>query len=88
MGNGEGKGLSGWWHRVAPGSFMNTADEWHAVVYGFGEGFFPLALLRGRPEPEYVRLEPHYYRWGQSVGFGALVGVLTVATWWVRGCGG
>ena len=60
-------------------NFMDTYQEWHAFVEGFSESF---CFWKARYEPSEELLkdlkgEHHYYVFGRTVGFLALVSFLT-----------
>jgi len=72
-----------WLRANAPFSFMNNEDEWHSFVVGVGEGFFFLASLFHLVTPAYLLKEPHYYRFGQAVGFAAFLWTIAGIVSWL-----
>ena len=55
--------------------FLNTHQEWHALVEGFGDGFCPWDN-RYEPTDELkadIRKEHHYYTAGSAIGFVTLI---------------
>jgi hypothetical protein len=56
-------------------TFMNTPDEWHAFVIGFGDGYCPWEK-KYKPTREMIaiiRREIWYYHFGTAVGFALLI---------------
>jgi len=67
-------GIFGWFN---PREFLNTHQEWHALVEGFCETF---CFWRANYEPSKellkdLKSEHHYYATGRAVGFLSLVGL-------------
>lgn len=59
----------GWFN---PKNFMDTCEEWHAFVIGFGDG---VAFTRTVTwEMAEIGGEPHYYKWGVAMGRFAIIG--------------
>ena len=61
------KGFFGWFN---PDNFIDTYQEWHAVVVGFSEVMCPWPARHG-PSPENkkdIEDEYHYYVWGRTLG--------------------
>ena len=55
--------------------FLDTYQEWHAVVEGFCDGF---CLCRAKYKPTHklawdIRKEHHYYNPGRAIGFACFV---------------
>lgn len=60
---------------ITPKSFLDTFQEWHALVIGFFEVLCPWPAryrLTGKPLAE-LRREHHYYVTGRALGFVAFV---------------
>jgi len=58
------------------GHFLDTIDEWHALVQGFSETFCPWAPRRPFLDEELateIRTKNHYYMAGRVLGFVSLV---------------
>lgn len=60
--------------------FMNTWDEWHAFVVGWGEVVCPWVPRFSVPTPFYLEPEYHYYLFGRAIGSFTFVGIF-VAIW-------
>lgn len=61
-------------------TFLNTHQEWHALVIGFFESFCPWPsryYLTGTPMGE-LKGEYHYYLAGRGLGFVALLILLAL----------
>jgi len=59
--------------------FLSTYQEWHALVEGFCDGFFPF-INKYQPSKELkeaIEGEHHYYRPG------VILGVIAVVIFWV-----
>ena len=56
-------------------NFLDTHQEWHALVEGFGDGFCPWgsAYEPSSKLAEDIRNEHHYYTAGSAIGFIALI---------------
>jgi len=62
-----------------PRGFIDTHQEWHALVVGFCEVMCPWPP-RHKPSPENekdIADEYHYYMWGRSLG---ILGWLTIGS--------
>jgi len=62
-----------------PRTFLDTCQEWHALVEGFSEVLCPWPE-RHPPSAELataIRSEHHYYMWGRALG---------ILAWLAIGC--
>jgi hypothetical protein len=60
-------------------TFLNTWDEWHALVIGFFEVLCPWPPRWGAMSEELgkaLQTEHHYYRTGRALGFICLLFVI------------
>ena len=64
--------------KIDPGEFLNTAEELHALVIGWGETvapWFPAHRARTRRRNKELSQEPHYYQLGRALGVLTWVGI-------------
>jgi hypothetical protein len=79
-----GNGFFSWFHLS---NFMDTCQEWHAFVEGFGEGFCIwksryMPYNTGSEEDDLLAAlmkEHHYYAAGRALGFAAFIWAVTGA---------
>jgi hypothetical protein len=60
--------------------FLDTCQEWHALVVGFCEVMCPWPA-RHKPSPENekdIADEYHYYMWGRALGIAAWLAIGSV----------
>ena len=66
-------------------NFLDTHQEWHALVEGFADGFCPMRD-RYDPSPELLKDltgEHHYYNAGRAMGFGCFLVLLAGLIQWI-----
>jgi hypothetical protein len=63
---------------ICPKTFIDTTDEWHAVVIGFSEVLCPWPPHYYTIDPELshaLNSEYHYYLFGRALGMLAWLGI-------------
>jgi hypothetical protein len=67
-------------HWLNINNFLNTYQEWHALVVGFSEVLCPWPA-RHKPSQENrkdIEDEYHYYMWGRTLGISAWLAIACI----------
>jgi len=78
---------------IKPSTFLDTHQEWHALIEGFSDGF---CIRKARYEPwdggnddenllKSLRKEHHYYNIGRVPGFASFIILVTGMIAWIIG---
>jgi hypothetical protein len=84
-----GNGFFSWFHFS---NFIDTYQEWHALVEGFSEGFCIVRKSRYEPYDQEeenllkdLRTEHHYYAAGRVLGLATFIVLATGMIVWIIG---